>query len=144
MMDKIYLDVCSFNRPFDDQAQMKIRLETEAKLYIQSCIKNNKYALIWSYMHDIENDDNPYDERRKSISLWKDIASEYCASSDDILSEGIKIMSNGIRPKDALHLACAIKSGCSCFITTDHKLLNKIIDNIIIVNPIDFVREMET
>jgi len=40
---KIYLDICSYNRPFDDQSQMKIRLETEAKLYIQSAVKENKY-----------------------------------------------------------------------------------------------------
>jgi len=25
---KIYLDMCTFNRPFDNQEQMKIRLET--------------------------------------------------------------------------------------------------------------------
>jgi hypothetical protein len=36
---KIYLDVCTFNRPFDEQAQMKIRLETEAKLYIQASVR---------------------------------------------------------------------------------------------------------
>jgi hypothetical protein len=29
---KIYLDNCCYNRPFDNQLQMKIRLETEAKL----------------------------------------------------------------------------------------------------------------
>ncbi len=33
-MLKIYLDNCVFNRPFDDQSQIKIKLETEAKLYI--------------------------------------------------------------------------------------------------------------
>ncbi|WP_418648223.1 hypothetical protein ACNQFN_05640 [Thauera butanivorans] len=32
---KIYLDVCCSNRPFDDQSQTRIRLETEAKLVLQ-------------------------------------------------------------------------------------------------------------
>jgi len=32
---RIYLDNCSFNRPFDDQTQLRIRLETEAKQLIQ-------------------------------------------------------------------------------------------------------------
>jgi len=32
---RIYLDICTFNRPFDDQNQLKIKLETEAKLFIQ-------------------------------------------------------------------------------------------------------------
>jgi len=31
----IYLDLCCFNRPFDDQAQARIRLETEAKVAIR-------------------------------------------------------------------------------------------------------------
>ncbi len=29
---KIYLDNCCFNRPFDDQSQLRILLESEAKL----------------------------------------------------------------------------------------------------------------
>ncbi|KZX15294.1 hypothetical protein [Methanobrevibacter curvatus] len=29
---KLYLDVCCFNRPYDDQNQPKIELETIAKL----------------------------------------------------------------------------------------------------------------
>ncbi len=29
------LDNCSFNRPFDDQSQLRIQLEAEAKLFIQ-------------------------------------------------------------------------------------------------------------
>ena len=32
---KIYLDLCCFNRPFDDQTKARIKLETEAKLVIQ-------------------------------------------------------------------------------------------------------------
>ena len=33
---RVYLDNCCFNRPFDDQSQLRIRLETEAKLDIQA------------------------------------------------------------------------------------------------------------
>lgn len=32
---KIYLDNCCYNRPYDDQSQLRISLETQAKLYIQ-------------------------------------------------------------------------------------------------------------
>lgn len=43
-MDKIriYLDNCCFNRPYDDQEQIKIRLESEAKLEIQARIKTGE------------------------------------------------------------------------------------------------------
>lgn len=36
---KVYLDNCSFNRPYDDQKQERIYLETISKLYIQNMIK---------------------------------------------------------------------------------------------------------
>jgi len=29
-MERVYLDLCCLNRPFDDQTQERIRLETEA------------------------------------------------------------------------------------------------------------------
>ena len=35
---------------------MKTRLETEAKLYIQSGIREKKYSLVWSYMLDVDTE----------------------------------------------------------------------------------------
>jgi hypothetical protein len=35
---KIYLDNCCFNRPFDDQGQIRIKIETEAKLKFRMTI----------------------------------------------------------------------------------------------------------
>jgi predicted nucleic acid-binding protein len=122
---------------------MKIHLETVAKLYIQAGIRDEKYLLVWSYMLDYENNDNPYEDKKNAITPWKDIAKEYCPASDDVLSLGRKIMEQGVKAKDALHIACAVKSGCDYFITTDSKLINKSIENIKIINPIDFVRETE-
>ena len=138
---KVYLDSSSYNRPFDNQTQMKIRLETDAKLYIQSGIREKRYSLVWSYMLDYENDANPYEEKRNAIAPWKEIANDYCPSSNEILLAGREIMQHGIKAKDALHIACAVKSGCEYFITTDNRLTNKVLANIKIINPIDFVRE---
>ena len=45
---RVYLDNCCFNRPFDDQTPLSIRLETEAKLYVQDQIKNGALSLGWS------------------------------------------------------------------------------------------------
>lgn len=71
---KIYLDNCCYNRPFDDQTQMKIHLETQAKLYIQAQIREGKYDLVWSYILDYENSKNPYEEKRLAIAPWRNIA----------------------------------------------------------------------
>ena len=43
---RIYLDNCSYNRPYDNQLQMRIYLETQAKLYIQELIKQKKLKLV--------------------------------------------------------------------------------------------------
>ena len=36
---RVYLDNCCYNRPFDEQTQLKVRLETEAKMEIQTLVK---------------------------------------------------------------------------------------------------------
>lgn len=140
---RIYLDQCAYNRPFDDQSNIKNQLETSAKLYIQDQIRQGKYDLVWSYMSDLENNNNPNIENKKSIQLWENIAETKCKSSENILSLGKKILVKGIHANDALHIACAIESRCEYFITTDTGLTNKKIEKIQIINPIDFVRKME-
>lgn len=139
----LYLDNCCFNRPWDDQRQMKIHLETEAKLYIQDGIRQGRYELAWSYILDFENSENPYEDKMNAIQEWRSIASVYCEASVDTLATGQDITVYGIKPKDALHIACAKLSRCDYFITTDYKLTNKIFPDIKIINPIDFVRETE-
>ncbi len=71
---RIYLDNCCFNRPFVDQSQISIHLETQAKLYIQAKTKEGVYDLVWFYILDYENGKNPYKEKRLAIAPWKSIA----------------------------------------------------------------------
>ncbi len=75
-MKRIYLDNCCFNRPFDDQSQIRIKLEAEAKLYIQEKIRQNALELVWSYILDLENQANPFEERKNAIQEWKELAIE--------------------------------------------------------------------
>jgi len=42
---RIYLDMCCFNRPYDDQSQARIRLETEAKMLLQQKVKKMPNAI---------------------------------------------------------------------------------------------------
>jgi hypothetical protein len=62
------------NRSYDDQSFISIKIETEAKIAIQEKIKNNEAGLCWSYILDIENDNNPFIERKKKIEKLKAIA----------------------------------------------------------------------
>lgn len=140
---KLYLDNCCFNRPFDDQTQLKIHLETQAKLYVQQKILNGEFFLVWSYILEYENMQNPFEIRRNSIILWKDIAKENIIESESILQYAESLLPKGIKNKDALHIACAVSSSCDYFLTTDKKLLNTPIPEIYIINPIEFITKLE-
>jgi len=79
---KIYLDTCCFNRPYDDQNQIKIELETLAKLNIQKKIIEEKHDLIWSYIINYENSETPFNERKENIGEWETIAKKYVPYSE--------------------------------------------------------------
>jgi len=137
---KVYLDNCCFNRPYDDQTYILIKLETEAKLLIQKEIIDGNIDLIWSFILHFENNDNPYSDKKEQIMRWENIAKKIVIFKESILNRAKEIMALKIREKDALHLSCAMFAKADCFITTDKKLLNKNIGEIDILNPIDFVR----
>jgi predicted nucleic acid-binding protein len=139
MKGRLYLDNCSFNRPYDDQSVLKNYLEAEAKTFIQKEIINGIYELVWSYVMDYEISFNPFFDRKKQIMKWKKIAKIDIDVSEKIEIMANEIMKNKLKAKDSLHIACAIEAACEYFITTDRKILNKSINNITIVNPIDFV-----
>lgn len=50
-MALIYLDICCFNRPFDDQTQLLIQLQTEAKLAVQDAIRTGRHQLVMDALH---------------------------------------------------------------------------------------------
>ncbi len=140
---KIYLDNCSFNRPFDFQGDIKIHLESEAKLYIQQLIIEKKISLVWSYILDFENRNNPFKERRLKIERWKTYAIEDVEENDIIILEAKKLENIGLKKIDALHLTCAVYSGCEYFITTDKGILKRKneIKDIVVTDPINFIKE---
>jgi len=50
----LYLDNCCYNRPFDDQSQLQISLETQAKLFVQQEILSGKYELLLDFIIEME------------------------------------------------------------------------------------------
>jgi len=140
MKHRIYLDNCCFNRPYDNQLQLLIHLETEAKLFIQQAVLQEMFELVWSYILDYENAANPYQNRRLSISKWKKIAVVDIGVSDAVVARAKEIMRQNVKKKDALHIACAIEAKCDYFLSTDKKLLKATINEINVMSPIDFIK----
>ncbi len=132
-----------YNRPFDDQSQVRIRLETIATYAILKTIKEKRYSLLWSFMLEFENSLNPDEDIKVEIQMASSLALELINMTDDILITAKSLESKGIKPRDAIHVACAIKGDADYLLTCDDKLIRKsqlIKDKIIIMNPIDFIR----
>jgi len=140
----IYLDNCCFNRPFDDQSQLRIMLESEAKLAIQGNVRSGNYNLVWSYILDYENSKNPFRERREQIANWKQYAVLDIDETQELLKYAEKLLPLGIKVMDALHIACAISGSADYFLTTDDGILKKTrtFSSIKVTDPIGFVKEV--
>ena len=142
----IYLDNCCYNRPYDDQTYLPISLETQAKLHIQGLIKQSKVELATSYILEFENSENPFEMRKDAIKDFFDENESVYVSinkSQEVLKLAEQIKATGIKHKDACHVACAIIAGCDYFLTTDYRLLKYKTDRIKMMNPIDFIKEVE-
>ena len=138
-----YLDNCCYNRSFDDQKQRRIYLETLAIIRIQKKIMEGEIELATSFILDYENRSSPYEEQRIKIEdFYRSYSKVYIGveHADRLRELAEKIIAEGIKEKDAYHVASAILAQCDFFITVDDRLLKYRSDDITLINPIDFVK----
>jgi len=142
---KIYLDNCCFNRPYDDQGQLSVFLETQAKLQIQEGVRNKAIVLIWSDMLDYENSANPDDVIRVEIAGWRNLASQVVTQTEEIRDMAKNLNSLGFGRKDSLHISCAIYGKSDYFVTVDKGILRKqdLVDKVRIISTIEMIRILE-
>ena len=122
---KIYLDVCCLNRPFDDQSQDRIRLETEAIYAILKKIELGKLELINSDIILYEVEKIPDITRKERINCILFLSRQYIDLDHEIKDRARNIQSLGIRSYDSLHIASAESAKVTVFLTTDDQLLKK-------------------
>jgi len=149
-MSVLYLDLNIYKRPFDDQRQMRIRLETVAIAAVFAMIENGQLSARWSFVLAYENSRDPIPERRE----FAERLSRSCAAvvePNEVIRDMARQMSQShqIRSRDALHLACAQLSGCDYLVTCDEQLVRqgqrlrtKGLVTVKVINPIDLIREV--
>lgn len=139
---KLYLDMCVYNRPFDDQCQPRIMLETQIFIMLLSMISEGRFELLNSFALEYENSKNPNIENILKISDFLGYSTEYISYDKGILDKSLEFEKYGLMGMDAVHIACAEKAKADFFVTCDDNLIKKLkrIDNIRIVyyNVIDF------
>ena len=121
----IYLDLCAYNRPFDDQTQPRILLETMGFLVIMSIVQTQKIQTFNSFVLEYENTRNPKLENRQIIADILSEASLYIHYDSAIAQKALEIEQNGIKHFDALHLACADCARADFFVSCDDDLVKK-------------------
>ncbi len=142
----MYMDLCCFNRPYDDQSSELIHLETEGKLIIQEAIRKGDIDLVWSFILMFENSANPNQTVAKVIANWQSLAVLTIGPHDHVLLTAQTLTStHHLDPKDALHAACAIQGNCNVFLTVDKRLTKRLnISGLIkAMNPLDFLITVE-
>lgn len=140
-MKKLYLDVCTFCKPFDNQNLMRIRFETDAFYLILDGIQRKKYEMIVSPVH--YNEIESIEDIREKVQVLE-LLSAYGIRSDYDLDKVRKraeeLISYNFGTADAVHLAFAERSS-DYFITCDDKLIKRskrMKLDIIVTNPVEF------
>ncbi len=122
---KVYLDLCIYNRPFDDQGQPRIVVETVEFMFLLEKAINKEMTIINSFVLEYENSKSPLIDRRDKIDDLLKIASEYVRYSERLENRAEEIEKRGFMAMDALHIACAEAAKSDFFITCDDLLLRK-------------------
>jgi predicted nucleic acid-binding protein len=122
---KIYLDVCCFNRPFDDQSQERIRLEAEAVLLILQRCEQGELRLVGSNVITTEIEQCPDPQRRERVRMAASEIEEMVNLGSMQVTRARELERKGFRAMDSLHLACAESAKVDAFLATDDQLLRQ-------------------
>ena len=142
---KVYLDVCSLCRPFDDQRFYRIRMEAEAVIAILNGCTGG-WKLVASEAIEYEIAKIPGEEKRRSVENLLQFAQERIMIDEVIVNRARMFCGMGIGAFDALHLASAESAG-AVFLTTDDALVKVIMRHsdkisIEIHNPVEWLMEV--
>ena len=122
---RINLGMCSIQRPLDDKSQLCVRLEAEAVLGIITFCEAGRAELLSSDALEFENGRNPHPTRKAHAAVILEGASRTVRLSNDIERPSREMVNAGIKPLDALYLACAVEADADYFCTCDDRLLKR-------------------
>ena len=141
-----YLDVSCLNRPFDDQRQARIRLESEAVALILDRTEAGRWRQVSSQIAEIEISAMPDAERRRRVMALLPEKRDRIRLSGPMFSRAAELQKEGFKAADALHLAAAEALGVDVFLTCDDRLCRLAVRKrsrliVRVANPIPWVRE---
>jgi predicted nucleic acid-binding protein len=120
---RVYLDVCCFNRPFDDQGSDRVRMESEAVKGILHRISRGVWRGVAGPVVDLEMRQMLDVKRRAEVMLMAADMQERVQPEEAEHARAAALRRWGFGAVDAMHVACAEKAGVDVFLTTDDSLL---------------------
>jgi len=143
---RVYLDMCCLKRPFDDQTQPRIHLESEAVLALLSA-PADKLEFVRSAALSLENDQNPLKHRAARVGRWLAQLPLVDVPDDTLQARTAELIALGFKNFDAFHLACAEFGGTEVFCTCDDRLLSLArrqasLLKVQVANPLELVAEV--
>ncbi len=122
-MDLLYLDLCCYKRPFDDQRDERVRREAAAVAALLEAAERGRILLVRSPALLLENGRNPREDRRVAASLWIDGATVNVPLTSAVEARARGLVGLGLKPLDALHVSFAEAAGARALVTCDDNLL---------------------
>lgn len=144
-MFRVYLDNCVFNRPFDDQSNERVRIESAAIVQILEHIKNHSIEVVWSSAIDYENERSPISERRESVAQWRAYAVAEVLATEKVEELSRELLELGVGDVDSIHIASAMICLADYFVTTDDGIIKRKdkIQGIKIISPTELLEIIE-
>jgi hypothetical protein len=120
---RLYLDACCYNRPFDDQSQDRVHLEAEAVSAILRRAQAGNWHLVGSDVLHLEVAQLLDEVRRERVLQLVPSLGRCILTTLKEEQRAVELVACGIKPLDALHVACAEAAAADVFLSTDDRLL---------------------
>ncbi len=118
---KIYLDTSVYNRPFDDQTQPRIWMETLALALVLQLVEAGEATLVNSSVLEYENSRNPISLRQDWMARCLEQSTAYQLVDESIRKRAESLEKHGLKAIDALHAACAESAGVDYLLSCDDR-----------------------
>lgn len=141
---KIYLDACCLNRPFDDQSQDRIYIETESILTILSRCQDGLWILAGSDIIELELSKMTNLDKLAKVRALYSLHGPRLTINDRVKTRALELQQFGLRLFDSLHLALAEIYGQDVLLTTDDafiKIAARVEIGIPVKNPVVWLME---
>ena len=136
---KIYLDNSALNRPYDDQRQPRVWLETLCFVLILQLVEKGEAEMIRSAFHILENNESRVVEKREWVEACLNLATSVAMTGTEMERRASVLNKAGLKALDAAHLAAAESAAAEFFVTCDDQLIRKYRGSLRVLTPPELI-----